>query len=155
MMLTTAKVIDLEGEIAIVEVKRKSACENCHKMTTGEGCGVCSLLGSDSRFTSRALNRIGAQKGDRVEVQSATGRVLMYSALVFLAPVVVGLLLYALAGLWSESEVLRIAMLVGGFLACFVGLWIYSKCFVSKRYDAEIVRILPAEASQDHTEKEN
>ena len=154
-MLTTAKVIDMEGNIAIVEVRRKSACEGCHKMTSGEGCGVCSLLGSDSSFTSRALNRIGAKIGDRVEVQSATGRVLLYSALVFLGPVIVGLLLYALSGFWFESETPRILMLLGGFCACFVALWIYSKFFVAKRYDAEIVRILPAEVSQDQAEKEN
>ena len=153
-MLTTAKVIDLEGNIAIVEVKRKSACEGCHKMTSGEGCGVCSLLGSDSRFTSRALNRIGAKIGDSVEVQSATGRVLLYSALIFLAPVVVGLLLYGLSGFWFEAETPRIMMLLGGFCACFAALWIYSKCFVAKRYDAEIVRILRAESSHDQAEKE-
>ena len=150
-MLTTAKVIKVEGNCAIVEVQRKSACDGCHKMTSGEGCGVCSLLGSDSRFTARADNRIGAREGDRVEVRSATGRVLMYSALVFLVPVIVGILLYVVSGYFFQVELYRYIMLAVGFLLCFLGIWLYSKLVISKRCDVEIVSIchLSEQADQE------
>ena len=140
-MLTTAKVIEVQGNRALVEVQRKSACEGCHKMTSGEGCGVCSLLGSDSRFTAKADNRIGACVGDRVEVQSATGRVLYYSALVFLVPVIVGVLLYVVSGALFQTELYRYLMLFAGFAVCFLGIWLYSKLVISKRCDVEIVRV--------------
>ncbi len=140
-MLTTAKVVKTEGVCAIVEVQRKSACEGCHKMTSGEGCGVCSLMGSDRQFTARAENRVGAEVGDVVEVSSPTGRVLFYSALVFLLPVVVGILLYAVSGAFFEKELYRYVLLVGGFVACFFGVWLYSRLVLSKRCDVEIVRI--------------
>ncbi len=140
-MLTTAKVIRVEDDHAIVEVQRKSACEGCHKMTSGEGCGVCSLLGSNNRFTAKADNRIGAKEGDRVEVRSATERVLFYSALVFLVPVIVGILLYAVSGYIFERELYRYVTLAVGFVICFFGVWLYSKFVISKRCDIEIVRI--------------
>lgn len=143
-MLTTAKVIEVQGDRALVEVQRKSACEGCHKMTSGEGCGVCSLLGADNRFTAWADNRLGARVGDRVEVQSATGRVLFYSALVFLVPVIVGILLYAVSGVIFETELYRYLMLTAGFAVCFLGIWLYSKLVLSKRCDVEIVRICNA-----------
>ena len=140
-MLTTAKVIKIEGNTALVEVQRKSACEGCHKMTSGGGCGVCSLLGSDRHFTAKADNRIGARVGDRVEVQSATSRVLLYSALVFLLPIVIGILLYVVSGYLFETELYRYLMLAAGFLVCFLGIWLYSKKVISKRCDVEIVSI--------------
>ena len=148
-MLTTAKVIKVEKDCTIVEVKRKSACDGCHKMTSGEGCGVCSLLGADSRFTARAENRVGAREGDRVEVRSASGRVLFYSALVFLVPVVVGILLYAISGWFLSSETHRYIMLAAGFVLCFLGIWLYSKKVISKRCDVEIVKICPPEEQQE------
>lgn len=144
-MLTTAKVIETKGNRAVVEVKRKSACEGCHKMTTGEGCSVCSLLGSDKRFTAKADNRIGARVGDTVEVRSATSRVLMYSALVFLLPVLVGILFYILSGYIFDLELYRYLFLGGGFALCFLGIWLYSKFVISKRCDVEIVRVCSSE----------
>lgn len=153
-MLTIAKVIATEGKVATVEVKRKSACEGCHKMTLGEGCGVCSLLGSDSRFEAKAENGLGARVGDRVEVETGTGRVLFYSALVFLLPVVVGILLYGVSGWFFETELARYLLLAGGFAVSLFGVWLYSHFVIAKRLDARIVRICPAEESSEHTDQQ-
>lgn len=153
-MLTTAKVVATEGKVATVEVQRKSACEGCHKMTSGEGCGVCSLLGSDNRFTAKAENGLGAKVGDRVEIETGTGRVLFYSALVFLLPVVVGILLYAVSGWFFETELPRYLMLTGGFACCLLGVWAYSRFVISKRLDARIIRICAAEEGPEKTNQQ-
>ncbi len=148
-MQTIARVIKAEGDFATIEVQRKSACEGCHKMTSGEGCGVCTLLGSNSRFTARASNPVGAEAGDMVEVRSATGRVLLYAALVFFLPVAVALLLYAASGLLFQNEGYRYAVLIGGFVLCFFGIWLYSRFVMTKRCDMEIVSICRTHLEQE------
>lgn len=153
-MQTTARVIATEGTVATVEVQRKSACEGCHKMTSGEGCGVCSLLGSDNRFTSKADNSLGAKVGDRVEIETGTGRVLFYSTLVFLLPVLVGILLYAVSGWFFQTELARYLMMTGGFAASLFGVWLYSRFVASKRLDARIVRICEEESSASDTNQQ-
>ena len=72
-MVTKAMVIQTEGKIAIVETKRLSACDGCHKQLEGESCSVCSLMGGNTTLTSRADNSIGAQVGDTVEIGGLVG----------------------------------------------------------------------------------
>ncbi len=138
-MQTTATVIELRGDRAIVEVVRESACEGCHKSKDGQGCSVCSLTGANKKFRATAVNTIGAEVGERVMVNSDSGRVLGYSTLVFLVPVVVGLAFYFLSELVTQKENIRMLALFGGFLLSFLGVSLYSKKVGEKRCDLEIV----------------
>ena len=96
-MKTKAKVISLDGDFALVETERMSACEGCHKAEEGKGCSVCSLMGaSDRKLQAKANNRVGARVGDAVWIESATSRMMLYAVMVFLLPLVmagVGLLI--------------------------------------------------------------
>lgn len=88
---------DLGGGYAEVSVPRKSACgHDC------EECAGCGMTGAAIR--ARARNDVGAQKGDKVVVESSTKKLLGVVALVYLLPVVGFLLGYFLTeGLMSEG----------------------------------------------------
>ena len=65
-METKATVIATEGKYAIVETKRKSACDGCHKQKEGSSCAMCTLMGDKAELRTRANNPIGARVGDEV-----------------------------------------------------------------------------------------
>lgn len=138
-MQTTATVIELRDDRAIIEVERESACEGCHKSRDGKGCSICSLTGANKKFRATAINRIGAEVGERVLVSSDTSKVLGYSAIVFLLPLVVGFAFYFLSELVTQIEWIRCAALLSGFLLAFLGVFGYSKAVAKKRCDLEIV----------------
>lgn len=87
----------LPGGYAEISVPRKTACgHDC------EECAGCGMTGAAIR--ARARNDVGAQKGDKVVVESSTKKLLGVVALVYLLPVVGFLLGYFLTeGLMSEG----------------------------------------------------
>ncbi len=143
-MQTKATVIALDGKFAIVETERTSACEGCHKAEDG-GCSVCSLMGSQKKITAKALNRAGAQIGDRVAVESSTSRMLWYAVLVFLLPIVTALAGWGIAALITDVEYWHLIGACIGFIGTFIGIFFYSRFVKSKRCDVEIIEILKDE----------
>ena len=143
-MLTKAKVLSVENNVAVVEVERKSACDGCHKNESGEGCSICSLTGGNRKFSAKALNNVGAKVGDTVEIASASSRVLLYSALVFLLPLVVGIVFYFVANAIFTVELYNYLALVLGFVISLAFVWLYSQKVSKKRFDVEIVRVIAA-----------
>ncbi|NLK39510.1 MAG: SoxR reducing system RseC family protein, partial [Clostridiales bacterium] len=97
-MRRRAKVVE-GGEIATIEIMRSSACDGCHK--NGGGCVSCDIFGLNKTITAKAENRVGAAAGDRVIIETESGRVIGYAAVVFLLPIVVALALYFAAGLFG------------------------------------------------------
>lgn len=51
-METKAIVISAEGEFAVVETDRKSACDGCHKRQDGGSCAMCTLMGDKAALRS-------------------------------------------------------------------------------------------------------
>lgn len=141
-MKTEAVVISTDGRFAVVETERTSACEGCHKSEDGKGCSVCSLMGGDRKLSARAKNTVGAQAGDRVMIESQTGRMLYYAVLVFLLPVVISLLCYAGASLLTAQMAWKLMGAAMGFCLTFAGLFLYSRAVQKKRCDIEIIEII-------------
>ena len=141
-MRTEATVIAIENEYAIVESERSSACEGCHKKQDGEGCSVCSLMGGERKISAKAKNPISAGVGDRVIIESATGRMLWYAVLVFLLPLAVGILAYITAAMLTDQGVWQFLAALLGFLGTFIGVFAYSEIVRKKRCDIEIVEII-------------
>jgi len=141
-MRTEATVIAKEGGIAVVETQRTSACEGCHKAAEGEGCSVCSLMGSSRKISTRAYDDVGAEVGDRVIIESATGRMLWYAALVFLLPLLSTLAAWGISTLLTEEPLWQIIAAVLGFVISLSGVMIYSHIVQKKRCDVRIVEIL-------------
>ena len=146
-MKTVATVIETKGTLAVVEAERTSACEGCHKMAEGNGCSVCSLMGSWKKLRSTAENRVGAKVGDRVTVETATSRVLFYAALVFVLPILLAIAGWLFAGIFSKEVLWRGVGAAIGFVLTFVGLRIYSGVLGKRRCDAVITSIISASAA--------
>ena len=138
----------LSPEVAVVTVERQAACDGCHKNADGASCSVCTLLGGKNTVSTRALNRVGAAVGDRVEVESGSGRMLFYAALVFLLPV-----LFLLVGffvgraLWGSIGGLIAAGVL--FLLCFVFLFLYSRFAVSRRIDVTVTAVIARQGGEE------
>lgn len=144
-METKATVISLDGEYAIVETDRKSACDGCHQQKDGRGCAMCTLMGDKAKLQSRACNPLGAQPGDTVLLETPSARVLGYGALVFLAPLGLGLAGYLLGGLLPFGTTGQAVAAFAGFVGTFLFLWFYSRRVIARRCDVTITAILPHE----------
>ena len=81
-------------EKAEVEVLRGTAC--------GADCGSCEVCHYASKIRVEARNAIGASVGDRVEIETATSRVLGAAVLVYVVPFVLFFIGYAIAALVLE-----------------------------------------------------
>jgi len=110
-----------ENGTAIVTVLQKSACSSCSSRH------VC---GTAKKTESTVNNKIGAKIGDTVEIEVPSSNVLGYSALVFLAPVLLALILYfALSGI---GELWGILGATAGFIIPFVIAFFISKASADK-----------------------
>lgn len=141
-MVNVAKIISVNDKIAIVEVNRKSACEGCHKSTDGNSCSVCGLMGGNKTITAKAKNSIGAKVGDRVEIESSSGRMLLYGLMIFVLPIVASLIAYFTAQALMADEAIRLISAFISFLSVFIIDFIVSKIIDKNRGDVIIVRII-------------
>ncbi len=148
-MRTVAEVTHVEGEHALVRTMRTSACEGCHKNADGKGCSVCSLMGADREMIAKAYNRVGARVGDRVYIESNTGRMIGYAGLVFLLPLLLALLGWGIASVITAIEWIRAVSALGGFLLALGTAILYSRYIGHKRCDVEITEILQTEAPEE------
>lgn len=141
-MITEALVVSTLGSRAVVEVRRKAACDGCHKNKDGEGCSICTLTGGDATLTLKVRDPIGVEPGQRVRIQTDSRRVLGYAWLVFLLPILVAALGWWLGGRIGGSEAWSAGGAALGMALSFLGVGIYSAVVVSRRCDAEIVEII-------------
>ena len=141
-METKAKVVALDGDFAIVETERTSACDGCHKQKEGSSCAMCTLLGDKAIMQTRANNPHGAQVGDWVIVESPSRRILGYGVLVFLLPLIVGMIFYFAAACLFVSEHAKLFSALVGFIGVFIFLWFYSNRVIARRCDVTIARVL-------------
>ena len=148
-METKAIVCALDGEFALVEIHRRSACDGCHKQQDGHGCAMCALMGENTTMQARAYNPVGAKPGDRVLLATSSARVLGHAALVFLLPLGLALLFYFLGGLLPFGVIGQAISVACGFAGAFAFLWFYSRCMLADRCDVTITRILPHEQERN------
>ncbi len=132
-------VKDVSPEYATVLVSRKSACEGCHANADGN-CSACISLGKKELVT-KADNMLGAAVGDRVLVETESGRVLTYAAAVFLLPIILSIISYILGGL-AEYTFMPYVGAVVGFLVTFLASSVILNRAASKRLDVKIIEIL-------------
>ena len=92
---------------ADVEVLRGTAC--------GDDCGSCEVCHYASKIRVEAKNPIGAQVGDRVEIETQTSRVLSAAVLVYVVPFVLFFIGYAIAAALKMTEGYSMLMSFGFF----------------------------------------
>lgn len=83
-------------EKAEVEVLRGTAC--------GDDCGSCEVCHYASKIRVEVQNHIGAQLGDRVEIETRTSRILGAAVVVYIVPFILFFIGYAIAASFSLSE---------------------------------------------------
>jgi len=105
----------LDNNKAEVSILRGTAC--------GGSCGSCESCVYNSKILVEADNPIYAQPGDRVTVSSKTSRVIGATFLIYMLPLFVFFLAYALAYKYGLAQ--------GGCVAVsFVGLLVGALCSV-------------------------
>lgn len=135
-MKNKAYVKEIISDKAVLHVKRACACqgkENCN--------AKCFSLQSDI-IEAIVINGIGAKTGDYVEVEGKTSAILTYAAVVFILPVFTGLLLYFLARIFIENQVLPYIISGTGFVFSVVFLYFFLNNIVKGRSDFRITRII-------------
>jgi sigma-E factor negative regulatory protein RseC len=144
----TARVVALEGDVALVETQRSSACGSC---TVGSGCGT-ALIGrffGHRAVRTRARNRAGARVGQQVVLGLDETAMLKGALALYLVPLL-GLLAGAILGrelaeAWQLTLVEPLATLMA-FGGLFGGLaWARRfGCGAARdgRYQAVVLRTL-------------
>lgn len=146
-MQQRAVVLETDGKIAVIEVSRASMCEGCHKLSGDGGCGGhCEITGlvagNGKTMTARAKNSIGAKVGERVEVESDSGRVLWYAALVFILPIIVCGLFYYAGGAIFESTLGAVISAAVGFALTFAAIAAFDRMKRNKMPEIRITRVI-------------
>lgn len=152
-MEQNARVISVERGFATVEIKRLAACDTCHKAESG--CAVCSLLSSGAVHTSRVKDPIGVSVGDRVLLVANDSRILLYSLLVFILPLVSAAVAYAVAALVGASLVWRVASAAFFFIAFYVLLYFTVNKSEKRSPGIRIACVLPEGDTVGCSEKED
>ena len=127
-MRQRATVKEIHGAYATVEVRRSTMCYGCEKSGgCGGHCAITGIVGDSRPMTARALNLIGAEVGDTVEVESEEGVVLGSAALVFLLPLVICGLFFFLGSRLFGSDGAGVIAAAAGFILAFVGVGLYDR----------------------------
>ena len=92
----------LPNGMAEVAVARTTAC--------GGSCGSCESCIFQGEIKTLARNRIGAKPGQRVVIESRSSKIFGAAALVYIMPIVLFILGYALASLAGAAEGLCVAV---------------------------------------------
>ncbi len=141
-MIQIAKVIGLSDTLAEIEVSRKAMCDGCHKMQCNGKCAMSGIMSSGNKMTAYAVNEADAKIGDTVEISTSDKDVLGAAAIVFVLPLVIGLLCYAASMLLGfSSDISTIAAIIG-FVTVFPFLRIFEKKAKHKKPKLIVFRIL-------------
>ncbi len=136
-------VSENDGKIN-VRVMRQSACEGCkQKAFCGGGCGETH----EKPIFIEVKNTLGAAVGDRVELYSENRFVLGTTFLIFILPLLLSFVVYALLSQKSASETTCLLGAAAGFLVPFAGLLYGMNRYVKKRPCVMLKRIV--EKAQD------
>ena len=124
---------------AEVEVLRGTAC--------GDDCGSCEVCHYASKIRVEARNDVGAQLGDRVEIEARTSRVLGAAVLVYVVPFVLFFIGYAVAAALNFSEGLSMVMSFAAFAVGMVIVVIVGRRHRKNPITYNIARVVGHEAA--------
>lgn len=142
-MKQKAVVKSIFGDCAMVEVARNSMCDGCaNRSCESHTCAAGAMFGSAKTMTVRAQNPMGAAVGDTVWVETADSRVLKNAALVFLMPILVCIILYAVTAALFSIDWIAYAAAGVGFVGAFCALGLLEKKKKKEEPDIVITEVL-------------
>ena len=142
-MRQRATVIHTEGTLAEIEVKRATMCDGCEKNgNCGHPCELTGIVAGSGKMRTTAQNKIGAEQGDTVEVETESTKVLGYAAIVFLMPILVCAAFYFIANTLWQDEAPALIAAAAGFVLSFAGISVYDRTKKKSAPDIQIVDII-------------
>ncbi len=139
-MRQLARVTKVHGNTATVSSGRRSMCEGCEKSGGCGHCGLSGIIASDRTMTAEAQNPVGAKPGELVEIESDSGRVLGYAALVFLLPIAVCAFFWLLGSRLFGEGIPGVIAAAVGFVLTFAGIALFDRSLGKKTPRIVIVR---------------
>lgn len=103
MIEETAFVVAVEGDYALLQTQRRSACQSC---SVKQGCGtsVLSRVVGQRSTQLRVLNTLSAQVGDEVIIGLEENALVQGSLLVYSVPLLMLLLFAVLGEYWAKNH---------------------------------------------------
>jgi len=142
-MKAIGKVVEIKDNYALVTSQRQSACASCHNCEAKNMCHAELIFGEQKQDVNvLALNNVGADVGDTVELESSTGRTLSIAMLVFLLPfILTAFVYYLIRNLAAISGVLPL-ILICAFIFSFLIITKLVNMFIQNKNTIVIVAIL-------------
>ena len=144
-MKEVGQVMSIKDEAAVVVLPATSECERC---------GICMAASGGREYILLAKNEAGASEGDTVEVEIRNGRVVAAAFTIYMVPVIMTILGFALGNVLSggvEDANLPIVLAVVFLVASFAGVWLYDRSLrKAERRQAVVVRVLSEDEAESH-----
>ena len=121
----------VRDDVVEISLLRQMECKNC------ANCGTCSQKPGTELF-ALASNKIGAQVGDMVEVESIAGSSIGIAVIVYVIPCIFLLLGYFLGQALGLGEIASVGVGAIGILVGFVPALLLNRA-ISKRKEPEFV----------------
>jgi len=152
-MVQTAKVISKNGSLAVVEVSRKAMCDGCHNSKCEGGCAMSGLVSGGSKMTATAINEAKANIGDTVEIETSDKEVLSLALIVFIMPIIVGGIFFAVATHFGLAADISTILAIVGFAAAFPFMKIAEKRQSAKGPRLVVKRIVTDDSADGQNEE--
>lgn len=141
-MIAIGKVININGDTALVSSQRSSACSACRNCESHGTCHAELIFGNQSEeVTVCAKNDVDARVGDIVELQSSTLKTLFTSFALFVVPLILTCILYLLLQAFLILRHMPIILIVSYFVF-FVTCAFVMNVFIKRHTSVSIVRII-------------
>lgn len=135
-MLEKGRVVSLQGDIAVVQFMRTSACKNC---------GAC-LKAGDNEMAVEVANSLGAKVNDEVSVELPERNFFQAAILLYGIPLAALLIALFVASALTTSELTVIGVSVACAVLSFVLLRLLEPVFKrSSRYAVKMIHVFKAE----------
>ncbi len=142
MIEESAKVIELDGDYAVVETIRKSTCGSCEAKSSCGTVALSKVVGNRAN-RMRLRNTIHAQSGDHIILGLQEQALLQTSFLFYLTPLF-SCFLFALLGRSIDNGTGETATILCALFGLFSGLifvkWLSVRLELDSRYQAVMLR---------------
>lgn len=124
------EIIEINGDIALVRIKRVSSC--------GENCASCKGCASTTTKVS-AVNRARASEGDLVKLEMNTGAFIFLAAIGYLLPIILSIAAYLLVMAITDDVAAADAAFVSVLLLTFFVFFLLDKKISKSRIFASVI----------------
>jgi positive regulator of sigma E activity len=140
-MIEQGKVVGVKGENASVRINRVVACESC---------GLCGMSASEKHIDIEVRNTLGVKEGDTVEISFKDGLSARVTAIVYLIPLAIALLLMWAGYLLSFADWILALVFVVGLGLGFLFVRLIDKKYANKKEFVPVLnRVITQEVNSD------